>query len=305
MRRLRLPGHPATRSSTTTGPRSTTPDGGRQRLGRTLELLPRRRLARRTARRGGRPRARAADLADLDGGVADCFACPRLVAWREEVAADQAGRLPRPGVLGPPGARLRRGRRAHRSSSGWPRPRTAATAPAASSPATAPATCSSPRCTGPAWPTSRTSVSVDDGLRAARHAHRRRGALRAAGQQAHPGRARHLRAVAAPRGRTDQTHAAGGGRAGRVRLGRVVAGLVRGVRRHARPCPRPAFGHGAALDAAPARRRCSARTTSASRTPLPDGSHRRCSTTSSTAPSSSPGSPEADLPPMWCFLASG
>ncbi|WP_091445978.1 uracil-DNA glycosylase [Micromonospora yangpuensis] len=30
--------------------------------------------------------ARAADLADLDGAVVDCFACPRLVAWREEVA---------------------------------------------------------------------------------------------------------------------------------------------------------------------------------------------------------------------------
>ncbi|RIV39496.1 uracil-DNA glycosylase [Micromonospora radicis] len=30
--------------------------------------------------------ARATNLADLDVGVADCFACPRLVAWREEVA---------------------------------------------------------------------------------------------------------------------------------------------------------------------------------------------------------------------------
>lgn len=30
--------------------------------------------------------ARAADLADLDGAVSDCFACPRLVDWREEVA---------------------------------------------------------------------------------------------------------------------------------------------------------------------------------------------------------------------------
>ncbi len=30
--------------------------------------------------------ARATDLADLDGAVSDCFACPRLVAWREEVA---------------------------------------------------------------------------------------------------------------------------------------------------------------------------------------------------------------------------
>ncbi|TDC65712.1 uracil-DNA glycosylase [Micromonospora sp. KC207] len=30
--------------------------------------------------------ARATDLVDLDGAVSDCFACPRLVAWREEVA---------------------------------------------------------------------------------------------------------------------------------------------------------------------------------------------------------------------------
>nr|MDT0657916.1 uracil-DNA glycosylase [Micromonospora sp. DSM 115978] len=30
--------------------------------------------------------ARAADLPDLDGACVDCFACPRLVAWREEVA---------------------------------------------------------------------------------------------------------------------------------------------------------------------------------------------------------------------------
>ena len=31
--------------------------------------------------------AGAADLTALDAAVADCFACPRLVAWREEVAA--------------------------------------------------------------------------------------------------------------------------------------------------------------------------------------------------------------------------
>jgi uracil-DNA glycosylase len=30
---------------------------------------------------------RASDLVDLDGAVAGCFACSRLVAWREEVAA--------------------------------------------------------------------------------------------------------------------------------------------------------------------------------------------------------------------------
>jgi uracil-DNA glycosylase family 4 len=33
--------------------------------------------------------AEAADLADLDGAVANCFACPRLVAWRERVAAEK------------------------------------------------------------------------------------------------------------------------------------------------------------------------------------------------------------------------
>ncbi|MEV7266267.1 uracil-DNA glycosylase [Micromonospora aurantiaca] len=57
--------------------------------------------------------ARAADLADLDGAVSDCFACPRLVAWREEVARvkraafrdqDYWGR-PVPG-LGPADARI-------------------------------------------------------------------------------------------------------------------------------------------------------------------------------------------------------
>jgi uracil-DNA glycosylase len=57
--------------------------------------------------------AAAADLADLDAGVVDCFACPRLVAWREEVAAvkraafrdqDYWGR-PVPG-FGPPDARI-------------------------------------------------------------------------------------------------------------------------------------------------------------------------------------------------------
>jgi uracil-DNA glycosylase family 4 len=31
--------------------------------------------------------AAAADLPAVDAGVADCFACPRLVSWREEVAA--------------------------------------------------------------------------------------------------------------------------------------------------------------------------------------------------------------------------
>jgi uracil-DNA glycosylase family 4 len=34
-----------------------------------------------------RSAAAAPDLAALDAAVSDCFACPRLVAWREEVAA--------------------------------------------------------------------------------------------------------------------------------------------------------------------------------------------------------------------------
>jgi uracil-DNA glycosylase family 4 len=33
--------------------------------------------------------ARATDLADLDAAVAACFACPRLVAWREQVAVQR------------------------------------------------------------------------------------------------------------------------------------------------------------------------------------------------------------------------
>jgi uracil-DNA glycosylase family 4 len=55
----------------------------------------------------------AADLAVLDGAVADCFACPRLVAWREEVAATRRAAFrdqtywgrPVPG-FGPADARL-------------------------------------------------------------------------------------------------------------------------------------------------------------------------------------------------------
>ena len=33
--------------------------------------------------------AAATDLPALDGGIAECFACPRLVAWREQVAAER------------------------------------------------------------------------------------------------------------------------------------------------------------------------------------------------------------------------
>src|SRR5262245_26221482 len=43
----------------------------------------------RTTEAVARHAGRAADLAALDGAVAQCFACPRLVAWREQVAAQR------------------------------------------------------------------------------------------------------------------------------------------------------------------------------------------------------------------------
>ena len=56
--------------------------------------------------------ATATDLPMLDAAIADCFACPRLVAWREETARDEGRPLPRRDLLGPTGAGLRRSRRA-------------------------------------------------------------------------------------------------------------------------------------------------------------------------------------------------
>ncbi|MGK5738390.1 uracil-DNA glycosylase [Micromonospora sp. URMC 103] len=57
--------------------------------------------------------ARATDLPDLDAAVSDCFACPRLVDWREEVARTRRAAFreqrywgrPVPG-FGPPDARI-------------------------------------------------------------------------------------------------------------------------------------------------------------------------------------------------------
>ena len=121
----------------------------------------------------------AAELEELERRVTGCRRCPRLVEWRERVARREAGRLPRRGVLGPARARASatRGRSVYVSAS--PRPRTAATAPAASSPATAPATGSSRRSTAPASPTSRPR-SPRRRPAAARRLHDRRGALRPA-----------------------------------------------------------------------------------------------------------------------------
>src|SRR4051794_27425372 len=62
------------------------------------------------------PAARAAaatSLVELDASIVDCFACPRLVAWREQVARERVARFrdwtywarPLPGY-GDPAARI-------------------------------------------------------------------------------------------------------------------------------------------------------------------------------------------------------
>ena len=55
-------------------------------------------------------------LVRLRKDICDCRACPRLVAWRERVAAREAGRVPRRDVLGPSGARVRRSEGADRGA---------------------------------------------------------------------------------------------------------------------------------------------------------------------------------------------
>ena len=92
-------------------------------------------------------------------------ACARG-AGRSPLVKVQA--LPRPGVLGPAGARASAIRRRGCWWSASPPPRTAATARAASSPATAPATSSSRPSTARASRTSQTSVARGDGLRLTR-----------------------------------------------------------------------------------------------------------------------------------------
>ena len=96
----------------------------------------------------------AADLAAIERRVVACRACPRLVAWREQVAREKVARFadqeywgrPVPGFGDPARARADPGSRARRP--------TGATGRAASSRATARATSCSPRCIGRASRTS-------------------------------------------------------------------------------------------------------------------------------------------------------
>ena len=187
-------------------------------------------------------------------GRRDCRACPRLVAWREEVAQDEAGRVRRRGVLGPTGPGVRTCGREDSACSVWHRPRTVPTGPDACSPATAAATGCTPRCTARAWRTSQRRCARDDGLTLTRNRGHGGGALRAAGEPADADRTRRLRPLARRRagaagptcGWCSRSAASPGQRRSRWR----------GPGRRSVPSPRPRFGHGAGAGlAGPAGRR--------------------------------------------------
>ena len=184
---------------------------------------------------------------------------PRLPA-AGGLAGDGGRRAPRglPGraVLGP--ARCRPGdRRTPASCCRRARPGRArrATGPAASSPATAAATSSSPRCTGPGWPRMPTSTRARRRAAADRHPRRRAGALRAAGEQADPGRAGRLPPVAGPRpraaradrcGSSSRSAATRGSRCGR-RSPRPATPGCRPVARCSGTAPRSSTGRGCSV----------------------------------------------------------
>ena len=144
----------------------------------------------------------AVDLASLDDLVVTCRACPRLVAWREQVGQEKRASFAADDVLGAARSRASAIRRPASSWSAWRPPRTAPTGRGGCSPATGPATCSSLPCTAPASlhnrrPSGVTTASRLDGARVDRPR-----ALRSAGEQAEPGGAACVRPLPAARARS-------------------------------------------------------------------------------------------------------
>ena len=92
-------------------------------------------------------------LAAIQAEIVDCRTCPRLVAWREQVAARSGPRSATrtTGAARCPGSAIPT---PAWSSWGWRLPPTAPTAPGACSPATGRGTSCTPRCTAPGSRTS-------------------------------------------------------------------------------------------------------------------------------------------------------
>ena len=141
------------------------------------------------------PERRAASLARLEQEVVACRRCPRLVAWREQVAREKRASFADRGVLGPPGPGLRRpGRARARPRPGARRPRRQPHRPRVHR---RPLGRLALRRHAPqrASPTSRPRCTRDDGLRLPGRVDRGGRALRAAGQQADAPGARRLPAL--------------------------------------------------------------------------------------------------------------
>ena len=225
--------------------------------------------------------AGARDLATLDADVSVCRACPRLVAWREDVAVEKRALVRRASPTGAgrsPGWGATEPRRAGRRA----RPGRARRQPDRPDLHRRPLRRLAVRVAAPRRP-GRAADERARGRRAAadRHPDGRGGALRTAGQQADADE----RDTCAPwldaelALRAARACARSSSRV--VRLGRRAAGA--GPSRARGPAAAPAVRARREV-ASTARRRaspCSAATTPASRTPSPASSPSRCSTQSS------------------------